>query len=167
MTRRFVLLMFALASIVIGDSAHSQTRSTQPHYAPVTLCEISFHHERANPKYISVDAEYVNAIPHGLFLRDLRCPDKGLQLDFPDTGLDPSVALINGHLWEIHKATGIFRGMLKRDRHTGRLYLWLESVVNFQPAEYLPEFDKGEPIRLSEPTVPKWPPTLKPTKSWP
>jgi hypothetical protein len=160
MTGRFALLLFALAPIVIGDLANSQTRNTQPRYTPVTLCEISFHHERVNPKYVSVDAEYVNASPHGLFIRDRRCPGKGLHIDFPDTGLDPSVALIHDHLWEIYRANGTFRGMLKRDRHTGRLYLWLESVVNFQPADYLPEFDKGEPIRLPEPAMPKWPPTL-------
>jgi hypothetical protein len=160
MIRRFVLLLFALSPIVIADSGYSQTRNAQPSYVPITLCEISFRHEKPNPKYISVDAEYVSAIPHGLYLVDRRCARKALQIDFADTGLDPSVALINDHLWEIHKATGTFRGMLKRHRDTNRLFLWLESVVNFQSADYLPAFDKGEPIRLPEPTVPKWPPTL-------
>lgn len=158
MTGRFVTLLFALTSIVIGDPAHSQTRDTQPRYAPETVCGISFHHERANPKYISVDAEYVSAFPHGLYLSDRRCPGKVLLIDFPDTALDPSVALIKNHLGEIHRAKGTFRGMLKRDHGQRRLYLWLESVVNFQPADYLPEFDKGGPIRLPESTAPKWPP---------
>ena len=114
--------------------------------------------KRANPKYISVKAEYVNAAPHGLFLTDRRCPSKALQIDFPDTGLDPSAAFIKDYWWEIHQAKGTFRGMLKRDRDTSRPHFWLESVVNFQSADYLPELDKDEPIRLPEPTVPKWPP---------
>jgi hypothetical protein len=160
MIRRFVLLLFALSPIVIADSVHSQAREARSSYVPITLCELSFHHEKQNPKYISVDAEYVSAIPHGLYLIDRHCAKKAIQIDFADTGLDPSVAVINDHLWEIQKATGTFRGMLKRHRDTKRLYLWLESVVNFQPAEYLPAFDKGEPIRLPEPTLPKWPPTL-------
>lgn len=160
MIRRFVLLLFALSPIVIANSMQCQTKKALPSYVPITLCEISFHHEKPNPKYISVDAEYVSAIPHGLYLIDRRCASKAIQIDFADTGLDPSVALIKDHLWEIQKATGTFRGMLKRHRGTNRLYLWLESVVNFQPADYLPAFDKSEPIRLPEPTVPKWPPTL-------
>jgi len=158
MTGRFILLLFALAPIVIGDSAYSQARNTQPRYTPVSVCNISFHHERVNPKYISVDAEYADAFPHGLVLSDRRCPGKGIQIDFPDTGLDPSVALIKDHLWEIHHAKGTFRGMLKRDRGTNRLYLSLESVVNFQSADYSPESDKDGPIRLPEPPLPKWPP---------
>ena len=157
MTGRFVLLLFALAPIVIGDSIHSQARNAQPHYVPITVCEVSFHHERANPKYISVHAEYVDAIPHGLFLIDRRCARKALQIDFPDTGLDPGVELIKDHLSEIHRASGTFRGILKRDRVTSRLYLWLDSVVNFRSADYLPELDMSEPIRLLEPPLPKWP----------
>jgi hypothetical protein len=148
MTGRFVLLLFALAPIVIGDSIHSQARNVQPHYVPITVCEVSFHDETPNPKYISIDAEYVNAIPHGLFLIDRRCAKKALQIDFPDTGLDPSVELIKQHLSEIHRANGTFRGILKRD-HVTRLYLRLDSVVNFRSADYLPELDPGEPIRLS------------------
>lgn len=159
MTGRFVLLLFALAPIVIGDCAYSQARNKRPRYVPITVCEVSFHHERANPKYISVDAEYMSAIPHGLFLIDRRCAGKALQIDFPDTGLDPSVALIKDHLLQIHRAKGTFRGILKRNRHTSRPYLWLESVVDFQSADYLPELDMGQPIRLPEPPPPEWPPT--------
>ena len=160
MTRRLVLLLFALSPIAIADSAHSQARNPQPSYFLITLCEMSFHHEKPNPKYISVDAEYVSAAPHGLYLIDRHCASKAIGIDFADTDLDPSVALIKDHLWEIRKATGTFRGMLKRHRDTNRLYLWLESVVNFQPADYVPAFDKSEPIRFPEPTVPQWPPTL-------
>jgi hypothetical protein len=156
MTGRFVLLLLALAPIVIGYSAQSQARNTQPRYVPITLCELSFHHEKANPKYISVDAEYVNAMPHGLVLTDRRCETKGLQIDFADTGLDPSVALIKAHLFEIHRANGTFRGILKRDPVTSRLYLWLQSVVNFQSADYVPELHKNEPL------WPQWPPPQLP-----
>jgi hypothetical protein len=99
MISRFASLLFAMSPIVTGAAAHSQARNAQPTYVPVTLCEISFHHEKANPKYISVDAEYVGAIPHGLYLNDRRCTKKALQIDFVDSGLDASVALIRDHMW--------------------------------------------------------------------
>jgi hypothetical protein len=159
MPRCFVLLLVASAPMMIRPHAQAQARSTQPHYAPITLCDISFHSERVNPKYISLEAEYLSAFPHGLFLTDKRCARKGLQIDFPDTGLDPSVAFINSHLLEIGRATGTFRGILKRNRVTGRPYLWLQSVVNFQSADPLPEPYKDELIQLPEPPLPKWPPS--------
>jgi hypothetical protein len=155
MTRRFVPLLFALAPVVIGYSGQSQARNTQPLYAPVTLCEISSHHKGVSPKYISVDAEYINAVPHGLFLTDRRCPRKVLQIDFADNGLDPSVALIKDHLLQIHRADGTFRGIIKRDSANGRLFLWLQSVINFQSPDYQPE---PKPIRLPEPPFPNVPP---------
>jgi hypothetical protein len=158
MIRRFVLLLFALSPILIEDAAHSQARSAKPSYVSVTVCEISFHHEKANPRYISVDAEYVSAIPHGLYLNDRRCARKALQIDFADTDLDASVAFIKDYLWQIHRANGTFLGTLKRCRDRSRLCLWLDSVVNFRSTDCLPELDMGEPIRLPEPPLPKWPP---------
>ncbi len=160
MKRRFVLLLFVLAQTIIRFSVHGQAPTVQPPYAPIGLCEISFNHEKVNPKYVSLHAEYMSAVPHGLFLTDRHCPRKVLQIDFPDTGLDPSVALLKKHLSEINRASGTFQGVLKRDPATKHVYLWLQSVVNLKPAEYVPAFDKGEPIRLPEPPVPKWPPTL-------
>ncbi len=157
MTRRFVLLMFVLAQTMIEPSVHGQARTVQPLYASIRICEISFHHEKVNPKYVSLDAEYVSAVPHGLFLTDRRCPTKALQIDFPDTGLDPSVALLKRHLFEINRASGTFQGVLKRDPVTKRVYLWLQSVVNLKSAEYVPELNKDEPIQLPEPPLPKWP----------
>jgi hypothetical protein len=160
MIRRFVLLLSALSPIVIGDSVHSQARNEQASYVPVRVCEISFHHEKPNPKYVSVDVEYVSAIPHGLYLIDRRCASKALQIDFADTGLDSSVAVIRDHLWEIRRANGTFRGTLKRCLDRRRLCLWLDTVVNFKSTDYLPELDTGEPIRLPDPPLPKWPPAL-------
>jgi hypothetical protein len=159
MTGHSVLRLIALLPILVAQSGQPQVRS-DPHYAVVTLCELSLRHRKASPKFISVDAEFVSAIPHGLFLTDERCPRRGLQIDFPSTGLDPSVALINEHLLEIHRANGTFRGMLKIDRSTGRPYLWLESVANFQCSDCLPEFHRDEPIHLPESPLPKWPPSL-------
>jgi hypothetical protein len=123
-------------------------RDRQPVYLPIKLCEIAFHREKVNPKFISIRAEFVNAIPHGLVLIDRTCANKGLQIDFADTGLDPSVALLKDHLGQIWRAEGTFRGILKRDRATGRLYLWLQSVVDFRSPYYQPE---PGPIRLPEP----------------
>jgi hypothetical protein len=157
MTHRHVLVLIAFGPILIANPALCQPPAAV--YVPVTLCEIGFQHEKANPKHISVDAEYVSAFPHGLFLTDRRCSRKALQIDFPDNGLDPSVALIKAHLFEIHRANGTFRGVLKRDPGTKRLYLWLQSVVNFQSADYLPDLHKDEPIRLPDPPLLEWPPT--------
>lgn len=160
MTGLAVLLSFALAAPRIGLSAQSAAQGETSLYTRVTLCGISFHHERANPKHISVDAEYVSAIPHGLFLIDRRCEGKGLQIDFADNGLDPSVAFIKHHMFEIHRAHGIFRGTLKRGRVNGRLYLWLESVADFRSDDIHPAPHEDEPIHLPEPPLPTWPPTL-------
>lgn len=156
MIRCFVVALFALTSIAAACSAHCQARNAQPVYTSVSLCEISFHRQTANPKLISVQAEFVNGSPHGLVLLDWRCSTKGLRIDFPDTGLDPSVAFIKDHMFQIHRADGTFRGILKRDPGNGRLYLWLQSVVNFESADLPPE---PEPIRLAEPPpLPDLPP---------
>jgi hypothetical protein len=155
MTRRLVLLLLASAPMMMRPSAQAQTLVAQPRYASVTLCEISFKKGSVNPKYVSIDAEFVDAIPHGLLLTDRRCVRNGLQIDFPDTGLDPSVAFIRKHIGELHRANGTFRGILKRDQATGRIYLWLQSVVNFQPTDPLEEPYKDEPIQLPEPPMPK------------
>src|SRR5690242_16805286 len=137
MIRPFVLVLFAWTSIVSG--CLDQRRNAQPVYTAISLCEISFAREKANPRLISVRAEFVNAWPHGLVLIDRQCPNKGIQIDFPDTGLDPSVAIIKDHLFQIWRADGTFRGILRRDRGDGRLYLWLQSVVNFESPYYQPE----------------------------
>ena len=127
-------------------------------YAHVKICGLSFHDEQANPKYVSLDAEYVNATPHGLFLLDRHCPrGKGLQIDFPTTGMDANAARLKNDLWLIVRATGTFRGTLERDRQTGRLCLFVQSVINFQPEYMYPEHEPA-PIRLPEPEWPKWPP---------
>src|SRR3954465_2648237 len=112
MIKHFVLASFALIPMAAGYSPPCQAGKAQLAYTPVTLCQISFHRERANPKLISVRAEFVNGFPHGLVLVDPQCPCKGLQIDFPDNGLDPSVAFINDHMFQVHRAEGTFRGML-------------------------------------------------------
>jgi hypothetical protein len=145
--------------MMIRPSVQAQAQIEQPRYASVTLCELSFQKGRANPKYVSIDAEFVDAFPHGLLLTDRRCVRNTLQIDFPNSGLDPSVAFIKSHLFEIHRATGTFRGVLKRDQVTRRPYLWLQSVVIFQSADPLPEIYKDEPMQLPEPPLPKWPPS--------
>jgi len=149
MTRRIVLLLLALAPMMIRPSVQAQARSMQPHYSHVTLCGVSFHNAKMNPKYISINAEVVSAIPHGLFLTDRRCARNVLQIDFADTGLN--------YLLRVYRATGTFRGVLKRDHVTGRPYLWLQSV-KLQSGEPLPEIYIDEPIQLPDQPLPKWPP---------
>jgi hypothetical protein len=131
--------------------------SRQPTYVAVSLCQIAFHHESANPQYVSLDAEYVNATPHGLVLIDHACPRRGLQIGFADTGLDANAERLKKHLWGIGRATGMFRGKLYRDRATGMLGLTVQSVLNLQPQFFYPE-DDDRPIQLPEQPMPKFPP---------
>ena len=150
MIGRLSLLFFAVCQIQYAQSS----------YVPVTLCGLSFHHEKANPKHISVYAEYINGFPHGLLLIDRRCERNGIGIDFADKGLDPSVEFIQRHMLDIRRAHGIFRGTLRRDPEHGRLYLWLESVVGFRSEDIQPSLreDEPKPIRLPEPPLPTWPP---------
>jgi hypothetical protein len=110
-------------------------------------------------RFVSIDAEFVNAWPHGLFLKDRRCGKRVLQIDFADTNLDPGVVLLQKHLFEINGARATFRGVLKRDHTNTRVYLWLHSAVNLKSANYIPELD-DQPIQLPESPVPEWPPGL-------
>ena len=160
MTRHVDLLLFVLAASGIGFSAQPAVLSTSPPYTPVTLCGISFHHQEANPKYASLEAEFVNATPHGVILLDQHCPARALQIDFPKTGVDPGAATLKRDFWRISRANGTFRGMLERDQRTGRLYLSVQSVLNFRPVYFYPEERKSEPIQLPQPELPSWPPKL-------
>lgn len=160
MTRRVGLLLFVLTASEMGFPAQPAAQSLSPLYAPVTLCGISFHHQKADPKYISVEAEFVNAMPHGAILLDHHCPGRGLQIDFPKTRLDPGAATLKQDFWRISRANGRFRGMLERDERTGRIYLSVQSVLNLQPEYFYPEERKPEPIQLPQPELPHWPPEL-------
>jgi hypothetical protein len=159
MMGRLVLLLFALATLVTGFSVQSAAQNASPLYTSLTLCKISFRNEKTNPKFVSLDLRYVNAHPHGMILFDRHCPGKGLEIDFPKTELDPSAAKLRDDLWLISEATGTFRGMLERDQRTGRLCLSVQSVLNFKPKYFYPEY-KDKPLQLPEPEWPKWPPAL-------
>ena len=159
MIRQIVLLLFAFAPIVIANPANCQAAPSQPVYVAVTLCGLAFHNEKVNPKYVSLDAEFVNASPHGLVLLDHRCPRGGLGIDFADTGLDPNAEMMKEHFWDMGRATGTFRGKLDRDRVTGRLCLTVQSVLNLQPHFFYPEHG-DQPIQLPDSPLPKWPPSL-------
>jgi hypothetical protein len=157
MNRHFLLTVFAFTSFLIHHTAQAQKVKQKPRYDSVTLCDLSLHQGATTPHSISVDAEYFSAVPHGIFLNDHRCPAKVLQIDFGDTDLDPSVAFIKRYIFQIHQASGTFRGILKQTCRSGGRCLWLQSVVNFKPSEDLPEFHLQEPIQLPEPPLPKWP----------
>lgn len=155
MNCRIVLLLAAFSPTFFGCYARSQVRNTRPVYARVELCKIPVH--RIDRKYVSFDAEFRTALPHGIFLTDRRCT-RILQIDFADTGLDLSVVFLEKHIFELNGARGTFRGTLKRDPDTRRVYLWLESVVDLQSTSYVPAFERDEPIQLPQPEFPKWPP---------
>jgi hypothetical protein len=158
MTRYRVLLLLASTSMSIAQSTHSEAPSTLPVYAHVTLCRLGFNREKVNPKYISLDAEYVNADPHGVILLNRRCPRRGLDIGFSETGLDAGATMMKDQFWIISHATGTFRGILSRDVVTGRLSLTVQSVLDFRPHLMYPGHNVG-PIRLPEPELPTWPKT--------
>lgn len=160
MNKPAVMLLLALVPMVMApQTVHSKAPTAQPAYVHVTMCGIAFHMERVNPKYISLEAEFVNASPHGVVLLDHRCPRRGLQIDFAKTGLDASATMMEHRYFLMARATGTFRGILSRDRVNGRLGLTVQSVLNLQPQYMYPEInDVPGPVRLPEPQMPLWPP---------
>lgn len=157
MRRRAAFLLLTISTVAVGAAAQSKHHDTRRVYTALTICDISHHrHHDLVDHRVAIEAEYVNAIPHGVFLLDSHCERGALQIDFPDTGLDPSVALLKAHMFEIHNASGTFRGILKIDRRSGRIYLWLESVLNLESPDYVPELHPIKP--LPEPPTRKWPP---------
>ena len=155
--RHPILLLIGFASLFISVPADCQAVDAQPRFVPVTLCGLAFRDGKANPKYVSLDLEFVNASPHGLVLLDHRCPRRGLEVDFANAGLDPTAAMMKEKFWEMTRATGTFRGTLDRDRRTGRLCLTIQSVLNLQAHYFYPQRDDN-PIHLPEPQWPTWPP---------
>ena len=71
-----LFLLIIASALLICLPAQAQAGPKQPRYVPITLCQISFKNGRHNQKFISVDAEYVSATPHGLFLTDKHCERK-------------------------------------------------------------------------------------------
>jgi hypothetical protein len=126
-------------------------------YEPMSLCEAKSHPVRARANLVSVDAELLNGMPHGLVLIDQHCREGGLLVDFFRTHLDPSLKLLEDHLFEFHRATGTFRGRIKVDRENRRRYLWLESVVNFK-CDPCSEPYEDKPIHLPDAPLPTFPP---------
>lgn len=157
MNKPAVFLILAFAPIALAQPAHNAAPTQQPAYVHVTMCGIAFHHEKVNPRYISLDAEFVNASPHGVILLDRRCPRRGLQIDFADRDLDANAIMMKHKYFLIARATGTFRGILSRDRVNGRLGLTVQSVLNLQPQYMYPEL-KDDPIHLPEPPWPVLPP---------
>jgi hypothetical protein len=156
MDKPAVLLLLAFAPIVLAQPPHNEVPTTQPAYVHVTMCGIDFHRGKTNPKYISLEAEYINAIPHGVILIDWRCR-RGLSIDFAETGLDAGAATMKDKFLLIRRATGTFRGVLNRNRNSGRLGITVQSVLNLQSKLFYPE-EEIDPIRLPEPQWPMWPP---------
>ena len=159
MNKPAVMLLLALAPMVLAQTAPTKAPTAQPAYVHVSMCGFAFRMERVNPKYVSLEAEFVNASPHGVVLLDHRCPGRGLQIDFAETGLDASATMMEHRYFLMARATGTFRGVLSRDRLNGRLGLTVQSVLNLQPRYMYPDINDGPgPVRLPEPQWPAWPP---------
>ena len=127
-------------------------------YKPTSLCEATSRPAGAGANLISVVAELLNAMPHGLVLIDEHCREKGLLVDFSRTHLDSSLKPLEDHLFEFHRATGTFRGRIKLDRETGKRYLWLESVVSFKCYPCSESYE-DKPIHLPDVPLPTFPPS--------
>ena len=117
--------------------------AAQAQYKRASICEILTEPSKWNRQSVIVEADLVDARPHGIFLLDKQCAKKkGLQIDYPSTDIDQSVSNLNHLILSgdlLQGATGTFSGILKRDAKTKRLYLLLQSVLNLQPKSQVPQ----------------------------
>lgn len=152
--QRAFLWVFGI--LLMAGTSGTVSAQISRNYKRTALCEVASRSVRAGAKLVSIDAEIVNAMPHGLFLIDERCPRISLQIDFARTGIDPSLKALEENMFCFHRATGTFRGRIKFDSETRRRYLWLESLINFNCEECSEPFE-DKPINLPDPPLPTLP----------
>lgn len=139
--------------LLMAGTSGTVNAQVSRNYKRANLCDVASRSVRTGAKLISIDAELVNAVPHGLFLIDERCPNNSLQIDFARTGIDPSLNVLEHNIFCFHRATGTFRGRIKLDSRTRRSYLWLESLLNFK-CEGCSEPFEDKPIYLPDTSLP-------------
>jgi hypothetical protein len=134
-----LFLLFALVGWNVRASS-----SDQPDYKRVGVCDVLAPASHMQGELVEIEAEVHNAIPHGLYLVDQRCPKRSLQLDYQLKDADPSLSNFHRLIFnDVLEARGKFRGRVERDSKTGRLYLLLRSVLDVQPVKSpSPDTDK-------------------------
>ena len=125
-----MLHVVAIVLVSISD-AGARSQSAKP---LTNLCQISTRSGRVVSKRIEFDADLFNAMPHGIFLGDQRCPKQKLQVEYQTVNAAPSIINLDkfisrniGNVGLI--ASGRFCGVVERDRVSGRLFLSLRSVT--------------------------------------
>lgn len=103
----------------------------QANHTSVSVCKVTSGNVNES-SFVSIEAELVNTVPHGLFLLDRRCAHKGLQIDYPHQPSEPSLKALDEIIWDTRIVSGTFRGEVKCDHDTGRLYLLVQSTLNLQ-----------------------------------
>lgn len=144
-------LLFAQAVVSVGLFTSCGLAFSQSPKSQASLCRIAPHMVEYLHKSVEISAGVYGAWPHGFYLEDRGCPKKTIRFDYEISGADPSIAEFDKllshnalHLGLI--ASGQFRGVVQRDRVSGRLYLSLKSVIGLRPAGITSEPDAPPPI---------------------
>lgn len=129
---KILLLIVVLSGLNMKSTVTAQIR-----YEPVTFCKFITQSKHMHSRYVEVDADLFNAMPHGLFLGDPSCPKRKLAIDYKTSGADSSVAALDelyldnvGTIGRIAK--GSFCGKIERDQATHRIYLRVHRVLHLQ-----------------------------------
>lgn len=150
-----------LASIAFGSTLCVGASAATRDYAPTSVCTIAAQHDGRYPRSVMIDADLFNGMPHGVFLGDLKCPRRGIQIDIghdPGTA-DPSAATLDNYISRFSGFGGLighgrFCGSIKRDQTTGRIYLLIQRVFDFEPRG-LPAWQLKGPPTVTLPQGPR------------
>ena len=69
---RYLLLRISGLILFIGLT-YSISGQPSRNYKPSSVCEITSHPSKVTEGSVSIDAELINGMPHGLALVDVRC----------------------------------------------------------------------------------------------
>ena len=128
--------------------------SAQPKYTQAAICQIASQRGKY-PQLVQIEADLFNGMPHGLFIGDTTCPRRKIRIDYKTAGAEPSVVSFDKYVLQNFAITGLighgrFCGSIKHDPGTGRIYLLLQTVLDFQP-KWLPAERPGEPPTVTPP----------------
>ena len=146
--------LLAQAVILIGLSSSCGFAFSQSPKSQASLCQIVPHIDKYLHKSVEISADVYGAWPHGFYLGDQGCPKKTIRFDYETSGADPSITdfdkLISHNALHIGLiASGQFRGMIERDRASGRLFLSLRSVAGLH-AKGLSSEESDEPPPIGQ-----------------
>jgi hypothetical protein len=131
-------LIFSRAVFSVGLSTSCGLAFSQSAKSQASLCHIVPHVVEYLHKNVEISAGVYGAWPHGFYLEDRGCPKKTIRFDYETSEGDPSIRefdklLLHNALHLGLIASGQFRGVVQRDRISGRFYLSLKSVIGLRP----------------------------------